>query len=150
MSTQGEPLPTFAPRPTTTLAPGQTPTTDAGGAGRRGFGGGFGGGLGGGGGLGVFLRGLNQSDPKVIAAYNACKGQIPASLLQGLQQRQQALTAFASCMQDHGVTISTAAPAASTTPTTIDRTSTAYKTCQVLLPTGGGFGPGASSTTTTP
>src|SRR5579864_6688377 len=151
MATQGEPLPTFAPRPTTTLAPGETPSTDAGGGGRRGFGGGFGfGGGGAGGGLGVFLRGLNQNDPKVMAAYNACKGQIPASLLQQQQQRQQALSAFVSCMKDHGVTITTGAPTPGTTPSTIDQTSTAYQTCKVLLPNGGAFGPGASSTTTTP
>ena len=44
-------------------------------------------------GAGVFLRGLNQNDPKVMAAYNACKSQIPAALVQAQQQRSQALTA---------------------------------------------------------
>jgi hypothetical protein len=150
MAAQGEPLPTFAPRSTTSVAPGTTPSTEPGGGGaRRGLGGGgfF---AGGGGGLGVFLRGLNQNDPKVMAAYNACKGQIPASMLQQLQQRQQALTAFASCMKDHGVTISTGPPAPGTTRTTIDQSSVAYQTCKVLLPNGGVFAPGGTTTTTAP
>jgi hypothetical protein len=149
MASQGEPLPTFAPRTTTTV-PGSTGTAapDNGGppaGGGRGFGGGFGAG---GGGLGLFLRGLNQNDPKVMAAYNACKAQIPAALIQAQQQRTQATTAFISCMADHGVTIATGPPAAGTTRTTIDQTSTAYQTCKVLLPTGG-FGPGRTTTTTT-
>ena len=147
MAAQGEPLPMFAPRSTTSVAPGATPTTDAAGAGRRGFAGGFGGG---GGGLGIFLRGLNQNDPKVMAAYNACKSQIPASILQQQQQRQQALTAFDSCMKDHGMTIPTGPPAAGTTRTTIDQSSVAYQTCKVLLPNGGNFGPGGSTPTTAP
>jgi len=148
MAAQGEPLPTFAPRSTTSLPPGETPST--GGGGGRGFGGGgfFAGG--GGGGLGIFLRGLNQNDPKVMAAYNACKSQIPASILQQQQQRQQALTAFDSCMKDHGVTIPTGPPAAGTTRTTIDQSSVAYQTCKVLLPNNGAFGPGGSTTTTAP
>jgi hypothetical protein len=149
MAAQGEPLPTFAPRTTTTVAgstgtaaPDNGPPAGAG----RGFGGGFGGG--GGGGLGLFLRGLNQNDPKVMAAYNACKAQIPAALIQAQQQRTQAMTAFISCMADHGVTIATGPPAAGTTRTTIDQSSTAYQTCKVLLPAGG-FGPGRTTTTTT-
>jgi hypothetical protein len=152
MASQGEPLPTFAPRTTTTV-PGSTGTaapdngTPAGGGRGGGFGGGFGAG-GGAGGLGVFLRGLNQNDPKVMAAYNACKAQIPAALIQAQQQRTQATTAFISCMADHGVTIATGPPAAGTTRTTIDQTSTAYQTCKVLLPAGG-FGPGRTTTTTT-
>jgi hypothetical protein len=151
MASQGEPLPTFAPRTTTTVG-GSTgtaaPDNGSPAGGGRGFGGGFGGGGGGGGGLGLFLRGLNQNDPKVMAAYNACKAQIPAALIQAQQQRTQALTAFISCMADHGVTIATGAPAAGTTRTTIDQNSTAYQTCKVLLPAGG-FGPGRTTTTTT-
>jgi hypothetical protein len=83
-----------------------------------------------------------------MAAYNACKSQIPASLIQAQQQRQQQMTAFISCMADHGVTISTGAPAAGTTRTTIDQNSPAYQTCKVLLPNGGAFGPRGSTTTT--
>jgi hypothetical protein len=144
MAAQGEPLPTFAPRSSTSVPAGETPSTGGGGGG-RGFGGGgfFAGG--GGGGLGIFLRGLNQNDPKVMAAYNACKSQIPASILQQQQQRSQALTAFDSCMKDHGVTIPTGPPAAGTTRTTIDQSSAAYQTCKVLLPNGGVFGPGPST-----
>ena len=96
------------------------------------------------------VRGLNQNNPKVMAAYNACKSQIPASILQQQQQRQQALTAFDSCMKDHGVTIPTGPPAAGTTRTTIDQSSVAYQTCKVLLPNGGAFGPGGSTSTTAP
>ncbi len=159
MATQGEPLPTFAPRPTTTGGSGATAIGGDAGAAPGGAGGpggpggpgggrGFGFGGGGAGGLGLFLRGLDQTDPKVMAAYNACKGQIPAALIQAQQQRTQALTAFVSCMADHGVTISTAPAAAGTTRTTLDQTTTAYQTCQVLLPAGG-FGPGRTTTTTT-
>jgi len=149
MASHGEPLPTFAPRTSTTqgsaATPGSGSAPDNGGGGR---GGGFF--LGGGGnGLGFVLRGLNQNDPAVMAAYNACKGQIPASLIQAQQQRSQALNAFISCMADHGVTISTGAPAAGTPRTTIDQTSPAYQTCKVLLPAGGAFGPRGSTTTTT-
>jgi hypothetical protein len=139
-------MPTFAPRPSTTIANGGSAApADNGGPRGGGFGGGFGGG--GANGLGFILRGLNQNDPKVMAAYNACKSQIPASLIQAQQQRQQAMTAFISCMSDHGVTIPTGAPAAGTTRTTIDQNSPAYQTCKVLLPNGGAFGPRGSSTT---
>jgi len=151
MAAQGEPLPTFAPRTTTTGGSGSTATPDTGASGGGGPGGGrflFGGGGGGGGGAGLFLRGLDQSDPKVMAAYNACKSQIPAALIQAQQQRSQAMTAFISCMSDHGVTISTARPAAGSPPSTIDQSSTAYQTCKVLLPAGGAFGPGRTTTTT--
>jgi len=147
MASHGEPLPTFAPRPSTTIANGASPTTGDNG-GPRGLGFGFGGG--GANGLGFALRGLNQNDPNVMAAYNACKSQIPASLIQAQQQRSQQLNAFISCMSDHGVTISTGAPAAGTPRTTIDQSSQAYQTCKVLLPTGGAFGPRGSTTTTTP
>jgi hypothetical protein len=156
MASHGEPLPTFAPRTTTTQGPGaggaapanggSAPPDNGGGPGR---GGGFFIGGGGGNGLGFVLRGLNQNDPAVMAAYNACKGQIPASLIQAQQQRSQQLNAFISCMSDHGVTISTGAPAAGTPRTTIDQNSPAYQTCKVLLPNGGAFGPRGSTTTTT-
>jgi hypothetical protein len=102
---------------------------------------------GGGNGAGFLLRGLNQNDPHVMAAYNACKSQIPASLVQAQQQRAQALNAFISCMADHGVTITTGAPAPGTTRTTIDQNSAAYQTCKVLLPNGGAFGPRGTTTT---
>jgi len=146
MASHGEPLPTFAPRSSTTVAGGEAPA----GAPPGGGGGFFLGGGGGGNGLGFLLRGLNQHDPKVMAAYNACKSQIPASFLQAQQQRSQQLNAFISCMSDHGVTISTGAPASGTTRTTIDQNSTAYQTCKVLLPNGGAFGPRGSTTTTAP
>jgi hypothetical protein len=156
MASHGEPLPTRPPRSSTTQGTGTTvaPDNGTGGPGGPGGGGGFGGGgffLGGGGnGTGFLLRGLNQNDPKVMAAYNACKGQIPASLIQAQQQRSQQLNAFISCMADHGVTISTGPPAADTTRTTIDQSSAAYQTCKVLLPNGGAFGPRGSTTTTAP
>jgi hypothetical protein len=143
MSSHGEPLPTFAPRSSTTVAGGGAPAGAP-----RGGGGGFFGGGGGAGGVGFLLRGLNQNDPQVMAAYNACKSQIPASLIQAQQQRSQQLSAFISCMSDHGVTITTGAPAAGTTRTTLDQNSAAYQTCKVLLPTGGAFGPRGSTTTT--
>jgi len=145
MASHGEPLPTFAPRPSTTVVNG-APASPPDSGGPRG--GGFFGGGGGGNGLGFVLRGLDQNDPKVMAAYNACKSQIPASLIQGQQQRQQQLNAFISCMADHGVTITTGPPAAGTTRTTLDQNSTAYETCKVLLPNGGAFGPRGTTTTT--
>ncbi|HZQ58287.1 MAG TPA: hypothetical protein VFA84_09635 [Acidimicrobiales bacterium] len=147
MASHGEPLPTFAPRPSTTVVNG-APASPPDSGGPRGGGFGFFGGGGGGNGLGFVLRGLDQNDPKVMAAYNACKSQIPASLIQNQQQRQQQLNAFISCMADHGVTITTGAPAAGTTRTTLDQNSTAYQTCKVLLPNGGAFGPRGTTTTT--
>jgi hypothetical protein len=131
------------------VAGGEAPAGGPPGGGGGGGGGGFFlGGGGGNGGAGFLLRGLNQNDPKVMAAYNACKSQIPASLIQQQQQRSQQLNAFISCMSDHGVTIPTGAPAAGTTRTTIDQSSPAYQTCKVLLPNGGAFGQRGPTTTT--
>jgi len=148
MASHGEPLPSLPSAPGASAA-GGPPQSLPTGATAAGGPSGSPPAAGAGAGAGVFLRGLNQNDPKVMAAYNACKSQIPAALVQGQQQRSQALSAFISCMSDHGVTISSVQAVAGTTPTTIDQSSSAYQTCKALLPTGGAFGPGRASTTTT-
>lgn len=129
------------PTPPTT-APGQTfaPRDQTGQDGGRGFGGGFGGGFG--------ALGAIANNPAYQAAFNACKGTLPAGFLQRQQQRQQQFNAFISCMKDNGVTITTAQ--GSRGLGSIDRTSAAYQKCSVLLPNGGNFGPRNSTTTTSP
>ena len=143
MSTNGSPLPTFAPRPTVTDAPGTATGGDAtggggggtppGGAtrgpGGRGFGGGGGGGIG---------NVATSTDPAVQKAFTACKDKLPPGFLEQQQQAQQQRAAFNSCMKDHGVTLPSGPPVAGATPTTIDRTTPSYKdalaVCGQLLP----------------
>jgi len=126
--------------PTTT--PGETfPTPPAGASGGgSGFGGG-GRGFGGGAGLAALTN-----NP----AFQACESQLPAGTLQRLQQRQQEDAAFISCMNDNGVTITTSGPGgAAAAIRSLDKTSPAYIKCSAVLPSGGTFGPGGGSTTTT-
>ncbi|GAC1604649.1 MAG: hypothetical protein NVS3B21_34000 [Acidimicrobiales bacterium] len=133
MTTNGSPLPTFAPRPSGTDAPGGG---SAGGAppadatrvpGGRGFGGG--------GGIGNVAT---STDPTVQNAFAACKDKLPPGFLEQQQQAQQHRAAFNSCMKDHGVTLPNGPPAVGATPTTMDRTAPAYKdalaVCGQLLP----------------
>lgn len=143
MAKNGAPLPAFAPRRSggsATSVPGDTAGANAAGGGGRGRG--FAGGM---------ADVANSSDPTVQKAYAACKSTLPAGFL----DRQQKLTAYISCMKDHGVTI-TGGPGSGATPsgapaTTIDRSTPTFKAAQAvcgqLLPqraTGGGA---ATSTT---
>jgi len=133
LTQHGVTLPTFTPRTTT---PGAT--TPAAGTSGSGSGTGAGRGFGGGGGLNAVFN--NSAD---AAAVQACQNLLPPGYLAQQQARQNQLAAFDSCMADHGVTITTTP--AGTSPTSIDTTSAAYKTCSPLLPTR----PAAGSTTTT-
>ena len=135
MSTNGSPLPTFAPRGTRSPRPsdGGTGGSQGGGFGGGGFGGG-GFGRGGGG-----LAGVDTStDPVVMKAYAACKAKLPAGFAEAQQQNQQERAAFTSCMKDHGVVLPTAAPSAGQSAPAVDRTTTTYKAanaiCGALLP----------------
>ncbi|GAC1542537.1 MAG: hypothetical protein NVS3B12_30620 [Acidimicrobiales bacterium] len=133
MTTNGSPLPTFAPRPRGTDVPttgaldGAPPTGATRGPGGRG--------LGGGGGIGNVAT---STDPAVQKAFAACKDKLPPGFLEQQRQAQQQRAAFNSCMKDHGVTLPNGPPAVGATPTTIDRTSPAYKdalaVCGQLLP----------------
>lgn len=155
MSAQGSPLPTAAPRPPNqnggTGTGGGAAGANGGGAGGNGAGGGRGGGGGAGRGFGVGFGGVvvasTSSDPKVQAAFAACRDKLPAGYLERAQQQQQQLTAYASCMKDHGVTVATGPRAPGSPSTTVDRTSSAYQICSQLLPTQGRGG-GSTNTTT--
>jgi len=122
------------------FAGGGGPSGASGASGRRGGGGGFG--LGG---VGGFF-----TNPADQAAVQACQSDLPAGMLQQLQQRRNALAAFESCMSDHGVTITgnTFNPRATTTTT--PAYAAAFTICKAVLPTGGfgRFGGGSTTTTT--
>ncbi len=120
---------------------------------------------GGGGFAGGFANRFNTPpagvDPtKYKAALAACKSKLPTG--GGGFQNSTAFQAYASCLKDHGVVLparagatgggTTATTAPGTTSTTFNRSdpkvAAALKTCQPLLPAGGGFG--GTTTTTAP
>lgn len=110
--------------------------------------------------------GLNTADPKTAAAVKACAALRPTGGFGGGNNAalQSQLTAYRSCLSDHGVTLPT--PAAGTTPragagrpggfgglgglnTADPKTAAAVKACEPLRPT---FAPraGAPTPTVTP
>lgn len=121
-----------------TTAPGQTPVTGAeGGAGGRRFPGG-----------GVGALGGVLTNPADQAAVQACQSTLPAGSLSQLQQRGNQVTAFRSCMKDHGVVVTGGFGPGSTTTTT-PAYAAAFAVCRAILPSGGNFGRGGGATSTT-
>ncbi|MHB8662914.1 MAG: hypothetical protein ACYDH6_09540 [Acidimicrobiales bacterium] len=149
MQAHGVTLPTAPARqgPPPTDTPGASAAPgDTGGGQRRGFGGG--------GGFGGVGQVINSSDPATKAAFDACKGQLPAGVLDQIVKGQTARQAFVTCMQTHGITVANGGfggrpdRSTSTTSTTTPEFAAAFKTCSVLLPQRGPNGPGGSPTTT--
>ncbi len=143
MASQGVTLPQRTPRST---VPGETRPSFTPGSGFPG-GGGFGGG-----GFGARFAtrpaGLNVSDSKYAAAYNACKSKLPSFNGNGGGfLNNSAFQAYFSCLKDHGVTID--ANNFRSINRSDPKVQAAMTTCRPLLPQGG-FGRGGSSSTTAP
>jgi hypothetical protein len=79
------------------------------------------------------------------AAQQACQSKLPPGYL---QQRQQDLAAYRSCLKDHGVKLP-ADPNGTGSLRGVNRNDptfqAAQKVCAPLMPSGGGFGPGGGS-----
>lgn len=109
-------------------------------------GGGGGGGFGGGG-------GGQSADPAFQKAQEACASLRPQGNGSGGNgnANASAISAFTSCMKDHGVVLPSASPGSQTDVlsglnTADTKTAQAYTSCKALLPTGSSGQPAATST----
>jgi hypothetical protein len=77
------------------------------------------------------------------AAQQACQSKLPPGYL---QQRQQDLAAYRSCLRDHGVNLPANPSGGGSGLRGVNRNDptfqAAQKVCAPLMPSGGGFGPG--------
>lgn len=92
-----------------------------------------------------------QQQAQRQAAQQACQSKLPSGFL---QQRQQDLAAYRSCLKDHGVTLpatQSTDPFAGNGLRGINRNDptvqAALKACAPLAPSGGRFGPGGTGGT---